>query len=357
MPVLFKFDIFLSYSSQDRTAVRRLARRLKADGLRIWFDEWEVSPGDLITQRIEEGLDASRTLVIALSRNASGSGWVSVESGAFQIRFPNLKRRRVIPLRLDDSPIPTRLVPYSYVDWRTRKNAEYLKLLTACRPRGKTLPVRRYRVVVVEDHPIVRIGVVQLFNDQPHLQVVGETGNAIKAHELVKKNNPDLVILDITLEKGNGLELVRQLRAEKPTLPILVISMHEETLYAERALRAGASGYVMKKEPSGKVLRAIDRVLKGEIYLSDRMEEKINGINPKQGINDTSPLDHLSDRELEVFQLLGNGFATRQIAEQLNLSVKTIESYRENLKLKFNVKTGAELILYAIQWMKSEPAI
>lgn len=218
---------------------------------------------------------------------------------------------------------------------------------------------KKYRIILVEDHPIVRQGLAQLINHQPGLSVVGEAESAAKALDLVRATKPDLVILDVSLPKTSGLELIKQLKSEKPTLPMLVISMHDETLYAERALRAGARGYVMKKEPSEKMLLAINRVLKGEIYVSDRMKQKMlqHLVSNQVPDENSSPLDHLSDRELEVFQLLGNGFATRQIAEQLNLSIKTIESYRENLKLKLNVKSGAELIQHAIQWMKSEPPL
>ncbi|HTD67239.1 MAG TPA: response regulator transcription factor [Candidatus Limnocylindria bacterium] len=218
---------------------------------------------------------------------------------------------------------------------------------------------KKFRIILVEDHPIVRQGLAQLINQQPGLSVVGEAESAAKALELVRAQKPDLVILDVSLPKTNGLELIKQLKSEKPQLPMLVISMHDETLYAERALRAGARGYVMKKEPSEKMLLAINRVLKGEIYVSDRMKQKMlqHLVSNQVPEENSSPLDHLSDRELEVFQLLGNGFATRQIAEQLNLSIKTIESYRENLKLKLSVKSGAELIQHAIQWMKSEPVL
>jgi DNA-binding NarL/FixJ family response regulator len=216
----------------------------------------------------------------------------------------------------------------------------------------------RSRIILVEDHPIVRQGLAQIINGQPDLVVVGEADTAAKALELIRAGMPDLVILDVSLPKTNGLELIKQIKFEFPGLKMLIISMHDESLYAERALRAGARGYVMKKEPSEKMLLAINRVLKGEIYVSDRMKQRMlmHLVSNQPQVDNSTPLDHLSDRELEVFQLLGNGFATRQIAEQLNLSIKTIESYRENLKLKLNVKSGAELIQHAIQWMKSEPA-
>ncbi len=224
---------------------------------------------------------------------------------------------------------------------------------------GTTPEVKRARILLVEDHPIVRQGLAQIINAQPDLAVVGEADTAAKALELIRAGTPDLVILDVSLPKTNGLELIKQIKFELPTLKMLIISMHDESLYAERALRAGARGYVMKKEPSQKMLLAINHVLKGEIYVSDKMKQKMlmHLVSRQPQVDDSTPLDHLSDRELEVFQLLGNGFATRQIAEQLNLSIKTIESYRENLKLKLNVKSGAELIQHAIQWMKTEPAL
>jgi DNA-binding NarL/FixJ family response regulator len=218
---------------------------------------------------------------------------------------------------------------------------------------------KQYRIVLVEDHSIAREGLAQLINHQPGLTIVGKANTAAKALDLVRANKPDLVILDVTLPKTSGLELIKQIKCEKANLPMLVISMHDEALYSERTLRAGARGYIMKKEPSEKILLAINRVLKGEIYVSDRMKQKMlqHFVNGQVLSEDSSPLDHLSDRELEVFQFLGNGFSTRQIAEHLNLSIKTIESYRENLKLKLNLRTGAELVQHAIQWMKSETAM
>lgn len=220
--------------------------------------------------------------------------------------------------------------------------------------------VKRARIILVEDHPIVRQGLAQIINEQPDLTVVGEADTAARALELIRAGTPpDLVILDVSLPKTNGLELIKQIKFELPHLKMLIISMHDESLYAERALRAGARGYVMKREPSQKMLLAINHVLKGEIYVSDRMKQKMlmHLVSHQPQVDNSTPLDHLSDRELEVFQLLGNGFATRQIAEKLNLSIKTIESYRENLKLKLNLKSGSELIQHAIQWMKSEPAL
>jgi DNA-binding NarL/FixJ family response regulator len=226
-------------------------------------------------------------------------------------------------------------------------------------PAAPTAEGKKCRVVLVADHPIVRQGLAQLINQQPGLRVAGEADGGAKALELVRASPPDLLLLDISLPKTNGLELIKQLKVENPRLPMLVISIHDEMLYAERTLRAGARGYVMKEEPGETILLAIDRVLQREIYVSDRMQQKmlqrLVGNPLPDGIS--SSLEHLSDRELEVFQLLGQGFATRQVAQQLSLSIKTIESYRENLKLKLNVNSAAELVQHAIQRMKSGPAL
>lgn len=218
---------------------------------------------------------------------------------------------------------------------------------------------KKRRIVLIDDHPLVRQGLAQLINLRPGLAVVGEADSAAQGLDVVRKESPDLVIMDMSLPKSDGLELLKQIKAEFPRLPMLVISMHDERLYAERVLRAGARGYLMKKEPSEKIFQAIDNVLRGEIFVSDRVKQDMleysaTGRRPFQ--EGGSPLDHLSDRELQVFQLLGNGIPTREIAQQLHLSVKTIECYRENLKVKMNLRSGAELVQRAIQWSKSQPA-
>jgi len=181
---------------------------------------------------------------------------------------------------------------------------------------------------------------------------------APRALELITKIAPDLAVVDISLKTISGVELIKNIKVLVPKLPVLVMSMHDESLYAERALRAGAQGYIMKQEASELVLTAIHRVLAGEIYLSDRMKEKmLHRIVNKKKDDGAFSIDSLSDRELEVFQLIGNGFSTRQIAAKLNLSVKTIDSYREHLKLKLPLETGSDLVRYAIQWVKSEKVV
>jgi DNA-binding NarL/FixJ family response regulator len=222
----------------------------------------------------------------------------------------------------------------------------------------ETTPVsNKLKVLLVDDHPITRQGMKALVNQQSNLEVVGEADNAPYAIELVSKLQPDLAIVDIALKTTNGIELTKNIKVQAPNLPVLIVSMHDEGLYAERALRAGAMGYLMKQEASEKIVAAITRLLQGEIYLSDKIKEKmLHRFVNKKGDNMVFSIDTLSDREMEVFQLIGNGYSTRQIAQKLNLSSKTIDSYREHLKLKLQLEAGKDLVRYAIQWMKSEPA-
>lgn len=211
------------------------------------------------------------------------------------------------------------------------------------------------RILLVDDHPVTRQGVSGLLNQESDLEVAGEADSAPAAIAFLEKNPVDLAIIDISLKTTNGVELMKHIRVLAPDLPVLVMSMHDESIYAERAMRAGARGYIMKQEASTKVLTAVRTLLSGELYLSDPMKERmlhrfVN--NRKEAVGFS--MDTLSDREMEVFQLIGNGYSTRQIAAKLNLSVKTIDSYREHLKLKLQLEAGKDLVRYAIQWMKSE---
>jgi len=211
------------------------------------------------------------------------------------------------------------------------------------------------RVLIVDDHPLMRGGLVQLIAKEPRLTLCGEAdsvGTTILAVD--DDPPPDLVILDLMLGHEDGLELIKQIRALRPGILILVISMHDEWIYAERALRAGASGYIMKKEPSAEVLAAVRAVLRGEVYLSGRMRVLLaeKGLAPEPCralVPQANP--PLSDRELHIFQLIGAGLATKQIAEALHLSVKTIETYRENLKTKLRLRNAPELLRSAKAWV------
>jgi DNA-binding NarL/FixJ family response regulator len=211
------------------------------------------------------------------------------------------------------------------------------------------------RVFVVDDHPIVRQGLALMINSESDLAVCGEAQEAQSALQAIVDSKPDILIVDISLEGPDGLELVKHVRALFPELPILILSMHDETTYAERALRARANGYIMKQEATEKVLVAIRRILNGGIYLSDRMANKVlhqfagGGTGPGQ-----SRIAELSDRELEVFRLIGDGHGTRQIADELHLSVKTVETYQAHIKEKLLLRTGRELVQQAIFWKMSQ---
>jgi DNA-binding NarL/FixJ family response regulator len=207
------------------------------------------------------------------------------------------------------------------------------------------------RVYVVDDHPIVRQGLVQLVDHEPDLEVVGQSDDAYAALREMLAARPDLALLDVSLKDADGLELLKELKAQGAEFPVLVLSMHDESLYAERALRAGARGYVQKQEPPEVLLGAIRRVLAGENYVSARMsatliKRMVGGKGPQEA---TSPMERLTDRELEVFRLIGGGQTVREIAERLCLSIKTSEAHREHIKEKLSLKTSAELLRFAIR--------
>ncbi len=203
------------------------------------------------------------------------------------------------------------------------------------------------RVLLVEDHPIVAHGLVMLIDNQSDLCSCGSADSIAAAIPLVKSLKPDIVVVDISLGDGNGLDLIRQIHDEHPHMPMLALSMHEETVYAERALRAGARGYIMKREAMELVMTAIRRVLAGEIYVSPKMASHMV---QKVISRPMSPMDALTDREFEVFRLLAQGIGPTEIGEKLHLSVKTIETHRGHIKEKLGVKTGAELTRFLNQW-------
>lgn len=211
------------------------------------------------------------------------------------------------------------------------------------------------KVLIVDDHPLMRQGLTLLINQQQDMQICGEAQEAQTAIHAIAESRPDILILDISLSGPDGLELLKSIRTSDPDLPVLILSMHDEAIYAERALRAGANGYIMKQEAAEKVLVAVRRILNGEIYLSDRMSNHMlqqyigGGASMIQ-----SRIASLSDRELEVFRLIGEGHATREIADQLHLSVKTVETYQAHIKEKLALRSGRELIQHAIQWKVNE---
>lgn len=213
------------------------------------------------------------------------------------------------------------------------------------------------RIVVVDDHPLMRKGLVMSLEAETDFHVAAQASNAEDAIGLIESENPDLVVVDISLPGMSGLELIKQIHAIRPNMKTLVVSRHDEALYAERAIRAGAKGYVMKLEAPDVMIKAVRRVMNGGIYVSDKINERLlMGIASGHEMLSQSPLDVLSDRELEVFELTGKGFGTRDIAERLHLSVKTVESYRARIKTKLNLSNAAELMQHAVQWVEGEKA-
>jgi DNA-binding NarL/FixJ family response regulator len=210
------------------------------------------------------------------------------------------------------------------------------------------------RVLIVDDHPMMREGLAQLINNEVDLKVAAEAENAAQAMSVIGGHKFDLILLDLSLPDRNGLELIKDIQALKPGSQILVVSMHDEELYAERVLRAGGRGYVMKQEGGKILLLAIRQVLNGQVYVSDKMSAQILEMFSGRRTASTSPVERLSDREFEVFQLIGKGRGTRDIAEHLHLSVKTVEVHRANIKQKLKLKTATDLVRQAVRWVEVE---
>jgi len=207
------------------------------------------------------------------------------------------------------------------------------------------------RVLIVDDHPIVRQGLKRLIEQERDLVVCGEAETVREARQLIRDTAPDVVIVDLLLRQSDGIELVRDVHAHHPALPMLVLSMHDEAIYAERMLAAGASGYIMKQAAGDQFLTALRRVLDGGIYVSDAVgNSMIQKFASGGAYLATSPIDRLSNRELQVLQMIGRGMSTREAAETLNLSIKTVESHRQRLKRKLNLTTAAQLVQYAVNW-------
>jgi len=209
-------------------------------------------------------------------------------------------------------------------------------------------------MLIVDDHPIVREGLVQQINREPDLVVCAQASNASHALAAVEEHQPDIVLVDINLPGRSGLELIRDLGAVAPELPILVLSMHDESVFAERVLRAGGRGYVSKETGGDKLLEAIRRVLSGQIYVSETVSTRLlDSLAGKHPTRTVSPVEQLTDRELEVFTLIGQARETKEIARRLNMSGKTVEAHRAAIKRKLKLKTGPELTRHAVLWVEA----
>jgi DNA-binding NarL/FixJ family response regulator len=210
---------------------------------------------------------------------------------------------------------------------------------------------KKHRVLLVDDHPLVRRGLADVIAREPDLELCGEASDVIEALGVLEQCTPDVVVVDLSLKTGHGIELIEKIKARDTEVKTLVSSMHDETLFAERVLRAGAMGYISKQEPPEMLLKAVRQVLRGEVYLSPRMTSRLLRRVAEGGMPREDPVQSLSNREVQVYEMIGQGLTVQQIAQRLHLSPKTVETHREKVKQKLNVKNSAELNRRAVQWV------
>jgi DNA-binding NarL/FixJ family response regulator len=211
------------------------------------------------------------------------------------------------------------------------------------------------QILIVDDHPVVRDGLTTIINHEPDMNVCGEADDACQALKTITELKPDVVVVDISLKNSDGIDLTKSITTVHPKLSVIILSVHDESIYAERALLAGAQGYLMKDVVSENIIKAIRTILSGEIYVSNTISKKfLHQIASDNAGTTKTPIESLSDREFEIFRLIGEGYKASQIAEQLHLSTKTIETYRSRMKDKLNLSNAAELLQYAIKWAKSQ---
>ena len=231
-----------------------------------------------------------------------------------------------------------------------------MKTAAALKEKPKPAAPQPKRIVIVDDHPLFRKGLEQLINSSGNaFHVCGEATDATEGMSVIRQMKPDLAIVDLSLPGANGIELIKNIRAEFRKLPVLILSMHDESLYALRALRAGAQGYVMKQEALENVITAIREVLAGRPYLSHDMSSKLI-TNFASGTNEGNPTDKLSDRELEILELIGKGRDVHEIAKALHISAKTVETHRAHIKEKLNLKNARQVTRFAVQWLEGQAA-
>jgi len=225
---------------------------------------------------------------------------------------------------------------------------------TATRDEAGTDAVAKRKILLVDDHPFMRAGLAQLIERPPDLAVCGEAGNPAEAFVELSRCHPDLILSDLTMPGRSGLDFIKDVRAQHPKLPILVVSMHDEAIYAERVLRAGARGYIMKEAGGDNLLAAIRQIIGGEVYLSPRMSARIfDHLSSRRPRGSSSPIQNLTDREFEVFQLIGHGKSTRDVAVQLHLSPKTVDVHRGHIKAKLDLGNATALVRHAVRWVES----
>ncbi len=222
--------------------------------------------------------------------------------------------------------------------------------------KGEAAGPSKRSVLLVDDHPLLREGIAALIRATSDLRISAEAGSAAEALEALAAQVPDLLLLDISLPGANGIELLKDLHVRHPLMHVLVLSMHEESVYAERALRAGANGYVMKQEPGSKVIDAIRCVLRGEVYVSTALASRMLRlfVSNKKGADTRASVERLSDRELQVYTFIGGGLSSQEIADKLKLSIKTIQTYREHIKSKLGLRNATDLVYHATHWVKND---
>jgi DNA-binding NarL/FixJ family response regulator len=219
--------------------------------------------------------------------------------------------------------------------------------------KGRENELGKTRILIVDDHPLVRKGLAELINQEPDMIVVGEADDAPVGLKAVTTLEPDLVIVDLSLKTNNGLELIKNIKAVSPSIQVLVLSMHDESIYALRVLKAGAKAYVMKQEVVDKVMEAIRRIRVGKLFVSERVaHQMLNQVVEGNDPNSSSPVDILSDRELEIVNMIGGGIPTREIAQRLNISIKTVESHRAHIKEKLNLENATQLVQFCFRWVE-----
>jgi DNA-binding NarL/FixJ family response regulator len=223
-----------------------------------------------------------------------------------------------------------------------------------CFAKGAKSIMTKARILIVEDHPIFRMGLSDLINQETDLEVCGEAEDVAGARRAIREQSPDLIVVDLSLKDSNGMELIREVCTERRRIPTLVLSMHDETIHAQRCIQAGARGYIMKQEASTSVVEAIRHILSGNCYVSERvMTQVLNRFHCDYKSLTKSPFEYLTDRELEVFLLIGRGLTTGEVAKQMHLSVKTVGTYRERIKDKLGFKHGGELVRFAVLWTEN----
>ncbi len=244
----------------------------------------------------------------------------------------------------------------SFLVWSRKRRWARFHNVSAREIRDKKLH-RKTGIFLVDDHPLVRERLAEVIHREPDLEICGEAEDRFDALKFITRKPPDLVIVDITLRNSDGIELIKDLHRHCPRLPILVVSMHDETLYAERVLRAGARGYITKQEATRNILSAIRRVLDGQIYLNERVATRILArlAFPEKAATNLSPAQVLAERELQVFELTGEGLSTKRVAERLHIGVKTVETYRNRIREKLGLRDGSELLQLAITWTHQKP--